>query len=222
MSKNGKLGCAALALLFVIVSVIVFVVPIEKTPAIWIAYAFTCVAFVAQIIIWKIGFKDESLKSKFLGIPIIRVGFTYLVLQIIVLAVFLLIPKTPEWIVIIVCILILGISLVCMISSEVGRNIIENTEKKVNAKVSYIREIQVDIEMCAERETDPKIKKQLFDLAERVRYSDPMSSESLATIENKIINKISELDGSDNKHAVIKDIDLLITERNKKCKIIKY
>jgi hypothetical protein len=49
-----------------------------------------------------------------------------------------------------------------------------------------------------------------------------MSSESLATIENKIINKISELDGSDNKHAVIKDIDLLITERNKKCKIIKY
>jgi hypothetical protein len=109
-----------------------------------------------------------------------------------------------------------------MISSEVGRNIIENTEKKVNAKVSYIREIQVDIEMCAERETDPKIKKQLFDLAERVRYSDPMSSESLATIENKIINKISELDGSDNKHAVIKDIDLLITERNKKCKIIKY
>lgn len=47
MSKNGKLGCAALAILFVIVSVIVFVVPIEKTPAIWIAYAFTCVAFVA-------------------------------------------------------------------------------------------------------------------------------------------------------------------------------
>lgn len=221
MSKNGKLGCAALALLFVIVSVIVFVVPIEKKPAVWIAYAFTCVAFVAQIIIWKIGFKDEALKSKFFGIPIIRVGFTYLVLQLIALAVFLVIPKAPEWIVIIVCILILGISSVCMISSEIGRNIIENTEKKVDAKVSYIREIQADIEMCAERETDPEIKNQLLDLAEKVRYSDPMSSDILAEIENKISNKISELDTSDNKQAVIKEIDLLITERNKKAKMTK-
>ena len=221
MSKNSKLGCTALAILFVIVSVIVFVVPIEKTPAVWIAYTFTCVAFAAQIIIWKIGFKDKALKSKFLGIPIIRVGFIYLVLQLIALAVFFVIPKAPEWIVVIVCILILGISSVCMISSEVGRNIIENTEKKVNAKVSYIREIQVDIEMCAERETDPEIKNQLLDLAEKVRYSDPMSSESLATIENKIVNKISELDTSDNKQAVIKEIDLLITERNKKSKLNK-
>ena len=221
MSKNSKLGCAALAILFVIINVIVFLVPIEKSPAVWIAYTFTCVAFVAQIIIWKIGFKDEALKSRFLGIPIIRVGFTYLVLQIIALAVFLLIPKTPEWIVVITCILILGISSVCMISSEAGRNIIENTEKNVNAKVSYIRDIQADIEMCAERETDPEIKNQLLDLAEKVRYSDPMSSESLANTENKIINKISELDTSDNKQAVIKEIDLLITERNKKSKLNK-
>lgn len=132
-----------------------------------------------------------------------------------------MIPKAPEWIVIIVCILILGISSVCMISSEIGRNIIENTEKKVDAKVSYIREIQADIEMCAERETDPEIKNQLLDLAEKVRYSDPMSSESLATIENKIVNIISELDTSDNKQAVIKEIDLLITERNKKAKMTK-
>ena len=221
MSKNSKLGCTALAILFVIVSVIVFVVPIEKTPAVWIVYAFTCVAFAAQIIIWKIGFKDKALKNRFLGIPIIRVGFIYLVLQLIALAVFFVIPKAPEWIVIIVCILILGISSVCMISSEIGRNSIENTEKKVDAKVSYIREIQADIEMCAERETDPEIKNQLLDLAEKVRYSDPMSSESLATIENKIVNKISELDTSDNKQAVIKEIDLLITERNKKAKMTK-
>lgn len=108
-----------------------------------------------------------------------------------------------------------------MISSEIGRNIIENTEKKVDAKVSYIREIQADIEMCAERETDPEIKNQLLDLAEKVRYSDPMSSDILAEIENKISNKISELDTSDNKQAVIKEIDLLITERNKKAKMTK-
>ena len=221
MSKNSKLGGVALAILFVVVSVIVFAVPLKKTPSVWIAYAFTCVAFATQIIIWKIGFKDEALKSKFLGIPIIRVGYVYLALQMVALAVFLMIPKTPEWIVIIACVLILGISSVCMISSEVGRNVIENTEKKVNAKVSYIREIQADIEMFAERETDSEIKKQLLGLAEKVRYSDPMSSESLANIENKIINKINELDTSVNKQVVIKEIDLLITERNKKARITK-
>ena len=197
MSKNSKLGYAILAICFIVVSVIVFVLPIEKTPTVWIAYAFTCIAFVLQIFVWRIGFKGEALKSKFLGIPIIKVGYIYLVLQVIALSAFLAIPKTPEWIAITVCILIVGISSVCMISSDIGRNIIENTEKKVNTKVSYIREIQVDLEMCAERETDPEIKKQLFDLAEKVRYSDPMSSESLATIENKIVNKISELDTSD-------------------------
>lgn len=221
MGKNSKLGYAILAISFIVVSVIVFVLPIEKTPTVWIAYAFTCIAFVSQIFVWKIGFKGEALKSKFLGIPIIKVGYIYLVLQVIALAAFLAIPKTPEWIAIIVCILIVGISSICLISSDIGRNIIENTEKKVNAKVSYIREIQTDLEMCAERESDSTTKEQLLNLAEKVRYSDPMSSNKLTEIESKISDKISELDNSDNKQTVIKEIDLLITERNKKSKLNK-
>lgn len=83
MSRNKKLGYVILLIAFVIVSVVAFALPTAKTTSFWVAYIFTCIAFVAQVFIWNIGFKDNTpLRSKFLGIPVIRVGYIYLVFQL--------------------------------------------------------------------------------------------------------------------------------------------
>lgn len=81
-----------------------------------------------------------------------------------------------------VCSIIAGVSAVCMISSNAGCNEIERVEANVQKKVFYIRELQAAIELLADNESDAAVKTALAQLAERIRYSDPMSSEQLADL----------------------------------------
>ncbi len=222
MSINKKLGYVILLIAFVIVSVVAFALPTAKTASFWVTFVFTCIAFAAQVLIWNIGFKDNTpLRSKFLGIPVIRVGYIYLVFQLIALAVLVAYPDLPVWITIIINLLIIGISAICMIAAEIGRDIVSNVEEKVQSKISYIREIQTDIEMVAERESDSAIKQKILKLSEKVKYSDPISSDELSELEKRISDKVKELNNADDKSAIVDEIELLLLERNKKCKIYK-
>ena len=93
---------------------------------------FTVIAFAAQIIIWKTAFgRGESLKSKFLGFPMIHIGIVYLVAQILVLAVFLYFPALPPWSSVVVCTVIAGIAAICMIAVAAGCSEIRRVEEKV-------------------------------------------------------------------------------------------
>lgn len=218
MKKNTKLAYAVLGIVFILFNVIAFAVPTDKTITFWIAYAFTFVAFVLQIGIWNAAF---TLKSKFLGIPIIYVGIVYLVLQLIAFAVFMIFPLIPSWIVVIACALVLGISAICLISADVARDEVNRAEEKVNQKVFYIRELQADVEMLAEQEQNSKIKTGLTKLAEKIRFSDPMSDEQLSDLDSKISTKVAELKTVSSKLEIITELNSLLDERNKNCKILK-
>lgn len=222
MSKNKGMAYAVLGIFFVIFNVIAFAIPTAKTTTFWVAYIFTLIAFVMQPFIWKLAFKDtDTLKSKFLGIPLISVGVIYLLVQIVVVAVFMALSFVPSWIAIVVCILILGVSAVCLIGTETGREEINRVEQKVSKKVFYIKSLQIDVEMLAKAEVDADTKIALTNLAEKIRFSDPMSNEVLLEIEDKINAKVEELKVTKDKMTIITTIDLLLTERNKKAMILK-
>lgn len=222
MKKNKNMAYAVLGIAFVLFNVIAFAVPTAKTATFWIAYVFTAVAFASQIAIWKFAFKGaDTLKSKFLGIPLISVGIKYLIVQIIAFAIFMALPLTATWIAIVVCALILGVSAICLIGTETGREEINRVEEKVEKKAFYIKSLQVDVEMLAIAETNTDIKVALAKLAEKIRFSDPMSNETLVDLETEITAKVKELKTAENKLEIITIIDSLITERNKKAKILK-
>lgn len=222
MKKNKGLAYGVLTIAFVLFNVIAFAVPTAKTATFWVAYVFAAVAFASQIAIWKFAFKGaDTLKSKFLGIPLISVGITYLIIQIIAFAIFMAFPIAPTWIAIVVCALILGISSICLIGTETGREEINRVEEKVEKKVFYIKSLQVDVEMLASTETDADTKAALAKLAEKIRFSDPMSNELLADLEAEITDKVNELKTAENKAEIITVLDSLITERNKKAKLLK-
>ena len=222
MKKNKGMAYAVLAIAFVLFNVIAFAVPTAKTATFWVAYVFTAIAFASQIAIWNFAFKGtDTLKSKFLGIPLISVGITYLIVQIIAFAIFMVFPIAPSWIAIVVCALILGISAICLIGTETGREEVGRVEEKVEKKVFYIKSLQVDIEMLASAETDADTKVVLTKLAEKIRFSDPMSNEVLVDLETEITAKVKELKTAENKAEIITVLDSLITERNKKAKLLK-
>ena len=221
MKKNSTKGYVILGILFALISIIAFAVPTVKTATFWIAYVFTAAAFAAQIIIWRTALGKETLKSKFLGFPVVHIGIVYTVIHVIAFAVFMFVPTLPTWSAIVVCSVIAGISAVCMISTDVGRNEIDRVEVKVQQKVFYIRELQADVELLADAETDADAKAVLTQLAEKIRFSDPMSHEQLVDLENKISAKVLELKTAPNKVEIITELNSLLDERNKKCKIAK-
>lgn len=224
MSKNKKLGYIILGIAFILFNVIAFAVPIDKTSVFWIAYAFTVVAFAAQIGVWNLAFrKAETLKSKFLGLPIIHVGVVYLIIQLIAFAVFLALPWIANWIPIIACVVILGISGICLITTEIGRDEVTRVEAKIQRRVSTIKGLQTDVELIAEIQTDRETKEALDALAEKIKYSDPMSDESLTSIEDEISAKITALktQSTDDTLALVKQIEMLLSERNKQTKTLK-
>lgn len=222
MKKNSSKGYFILGILFILVGVIAFAVPTAKTAAFWISYAFTVIAFAAQLIIWKAALgRSESLKSKFLGLPVLHIGIVYLVVQVVALIVFLSIPTLPIWSAVVACAVIAGISAVCMIASDVGRGEIDRVSAKVQEKTFYIRELQADVEMLEEQEQNPEIKISLTKLTEKIRYSDPMSNVALADLEDRIREKVTALRTADYKLEIIAELDLLLAERNRKAKILK-
>lgn len=228
MKKNAKRAYIILGIAFVLFNVIAFAVPTAKTATFWIAYVFTAVAFALQIRTWNTVFKaDDILKSKFLGIPIIHVSIVYLSFQLIAFAVFMVFTVIPSWIAVIICAMILGISAICLISADAARDEIARVEEKVNQKVFYIRELQADVELLAEQEQNPETKIALKKLAEKIRYSDPMSHGALQNVENRISEKYNELEfkikanNVESALEICKEIDALFVERNKKCKLLK-
>ena len=222
MKKNRTKGYAILGILFALVSLIVFVVPTAKTAAFWIAYAFTAAAFAAQIGIWKAALgKEDELKSKFLGFPILHIGIVYAALQLITLAVFMFAPTLPAWSAIVISAAVAGISAVCMISADAGRREIGRVEAKVWEKVFQIRELQADVEQLAGNEADAETKAALSQLAEKLRFSDPVSHEQLTDLEAQITEKVSALKAADNKGEILAEIHSLLDERNRKTKILK-
>ena len=222
MKKNSNLGYAVLGIVFVLFNVIAFAIPTVKTGTFWVAYAFSVVAFASQIGIWKVALgKEDTLKSKFLGFPVVHIGIIYLIVQTIVFAVFMAVPTLPVWSAIVVCALVLGIFAICMISAEAGRGEIERIETKVKQKVFYIKSLQVDVELLAKNESDSAVKAGLEKLAEKIRFSDPMSLPEMESIEKEIADKTNTLKTTADKLTVIAGIDALLAERNAKIKILK-
>lgn len=222
MKKNNLMSYLALGIVFVLFNVIAFVIPTDKTATFWTAYVFSVIAFAVQIPLWKIALgKKDTLKSKFLGIPVIHVGITYLIIQLISFAIFMIFPTLPVWLAVIVCAIILAISALCAIAGQAGADEINRVEEKIKVKRAFIQFLQTDIEMLYESETDAETKTALSKLAEKVRFSDPMSHEMLGELETKITAKVEELKTTADKKAIISEIELLLTERNKKCKILK-
>ena len=70
-------------------------------------------------------------------------------------------------------------------------------------------------------ESNSEAKRMLLQLAEKIRFSDPMSADELQDVESKIISKLEELKNCAEKAAIIQELNLLLIERNKKCKFLK-
>jgi hypothetical protein len=230
--KNKNMSLATTLIVLAIYNVVVFVIPFPKGGNFWAGYGFTMLAMLLTVAVGFYALNREGLKSKVYGVPLVSVAWRYLVTQIIVGAVEMclqFIPyKIPFQYGIALNTILLGCCLLGLIAVDTGKKIIEQIDEKIKEKVFYIKSLQVDVEGLADKAPDESTKKSLKDLAETIRYCDPMSSPQLATVENKIEAKVGEclanaVERKDNGaiKAACEELQLLLAERNRKCKILK-
>lgn len=219
---NKRNGYLILGIVFAVFTAIAFAVPFTKTAVFWVSYLFGLVAICFQIPLWNKALKGDSLKSKFLGLPVLYIGVTYLTVQLIISLIMIAVPGIPIWVAIIVDVVILAITCTLVLSGDVAKTAIEKTEEKVQTKTSFIKGLKADVDILLSKEEDPEVKKELESLADDIRYSDPMSSDTLEDIEKKIVEIVTAISIADqNKMDLIAEAKELIQQRNIKCKALK-
>jgi len=226
--KNNKLiGIIATIIVLAVYNVVVFVLVDDKERMFVISYIFTMIALVLPLIIQIIQYsKEQTQKSIFLKLSLYVVIFIYIVVQLIAGTGFMFLPDEQYKVSLIFQIIILALFAIMMLSTLFVKNVVEDLEGNVAEKRFYIKSLEADIQSMADRTEDALLKKGLKNLTDAIKYSDPMSHDSLSPLEHKIARLVAELETDISSHPEtaslkIKEIELAISERNRKIKILK-
>ena len=229
MGKNEKRGYAVLAIIFVVFSVIAFAVPFTKNSVFVLAYIFGAIAIAFQIYVFKLSFSHgEDAKSKFYGMPIANIGLYYLSVQLVLSLVEMIAAKIlPTWLAVIVNVIPIALALIGCITADVMRDEIERQDVQLKKDISNMRALQSMSSNFVGICLDEERKKQLQNLADEFRYSDPVSSEDTKELENELQQMMKELqcaiiDGDmDAVETLCMKAVAGLNERNRVCKLGK-
>lgn len=228
-NKNTVRGTIILGIALAAWLVIVLAVPFVKNAAYWLSFVFTLLAFAAQLYVFKISFRNgESVRSKFYGFPIARIGVLYLAVQLALgLLVMALAKWLPAWIGVILFVVTLAVAAVGCIAADMMRDEVERQDVQLKKDVSHMRAMQSKANALVNQCDAPVLKNELEKLAEDFRFSDPVSSEALADIEASLSACLDELqrsltDGDMDSAAVLcRRAKTVLVERNRLCKLNK-
>ena len=229
LTKNRKMFFAAVFIILAVFNTVVFIIPSDRGGWFWTGYGFSMLAILLTAAVGFYAFDRDGMRSKVYGIPLMSVAWRYFTIQLIVglLQMYWDLSAIPFQYGIALNAVLLGACLIGLLTVEAGKDEIERIDEKIKEKVFFIKSLQVDVECLIDKTSDESLKKILKDLAETVRYSDPMSSPQLAAVENKIEAKAAALAetvenaDSNASKALCNELQQLFAERNRKCKILK-
>lgn len=225
-----KHGLAILMAIFglVLFNVIAFAAPFIRGKTYWICYCFATISIIllfgAAVVCNSAG---KPLQSRFYGWQIITVSAVYLIVQMVASLIFMVVTTTPPWIAIVVSSVLLCLCLMGMVSTSADNIAIQKIDDTVKTKIGFIRALEQNVTAAADHCADDVLKGKVQRLGEMIRYSDPMSHPSLATLERDIEQQCIRLNEAisgrriEEATSVYEHIVSLLTERNQKCKSLK-
>lgn len=232
MKKNFKFYALGWFVLLGLFNLLAFIIPawptLEKyTASFWIGWGVTIGAFFGQLICAWVAFKEESAKKTFYNISLFTVSYAGLISMFVVAMICIIITPLPYWIAAIACALVLGLNIVAVAKAQVAINIVNNVDEKIEQATAFIYEMREESESVFARAKTDELKAASKKVRDGFKYSDPMSHESLTTIEAEIKNHFilftTAIAESNNDSIASEAEELLglITERNNKCKRLK-
>lgn len=228
MKAKSTVGFALIyAILLGVFNLLVFLLSKNRTDVFWLSYAFMTLAFVVQIVSMLLSFKTADVETAFFGIPLASFSVFYLCAEIVIGALFMIFQAAGFTLALIIQLLVLAAFLIIAIISLMARDTVRQIGETVKENVFSLKSVLIDVDMIRESCTDPDLKESLRKLSETIKYSDPMTNDSVASLEERILRKVSELriyvddnQLSDAKQ-VCGELERLYIERNKKLAISK-
>ena len=226
---NALRGWMVLGVLLAVYHVVVFALPFPRTAVFWVCYLFTLAALLVQIwVIRAAFFRGEGVKSKFYGFPIARVGAVYLAVQLVLGLVFMALGAVvPVWLPVVACALALGGGLVGLAAADAAREEVERQDRVLERDVSAMRRLQSRGAALAARCPEGELGRALAGLADRLRYSDPVSGDATRQAEEELSRCLDGLEEAADRGLSERGLELcrrtegLLEERNRLCRLHK-
>ena len=132
----------------------------------------------------------------------------------------------PAWITAVVCVLVLGIMLVCSITADIARQTVQKIEQTTKADTNLMVSLRTRSSQLVNRANDPALKKELERLAENIRYSDPVSSSAITGEEQRLVSALTQLEsavasGDSQAIELCRTVQAALDDRNSACKMNK-
>ncbi|MBE6910979.1 MAG: hypothetical protein E7473_00465 [Ruminococcaceae bacterium] len=231
MKKNDTNVALIFGITLFIFALAFIIIPFPKNATSWISFSFVVVSMAAGFGIIKYAFSgEETLKSKFYGVPIAKIGIVYPCAQIIICVILSAIAafvELPYWIPVLLSVVLLGAAAIGVIATSAVKVVLEEREAEEREVTKKVKLYNLDISYVVDVCKDMELKKDLTKLAEDFRYSDPVSSEATEEIEQRLTDELADLrtlvEANSKQEAMeeINKISILLSERNRICKAFK-
>lgn len=226
--KSGAMLGLIYLVIFVAYNLFLFLIFSDLNTVFWISYAFMLIAYLIHIgCVFTIA-KDFSVKALFFGIPLASFSIYFVCAELFTSLVFMIFREQASVkVTVVIQALLLCAFAVVAIVSIMTRDAVSNVGKKIKENVSFIKGMNVDVEMLMQRSTNPEVTNELRKLSEVIKYSDPMTNSTVAMQEQMIMQNMVELrtvfDAGDMEKVkeTCTKLGLLFVERNKKLMISK-
>lgn len=229
MKKDTMRGVVGLSVLLILYILIAFLIPFAKTATFWVSFVFTLIAFCVVAASIYIAFvKKPDAKSRFYGFPIARIGIIYGIAQLVAGLLLMALGKwVPVWLAVLMYAIMLGAAVIGLISADAVAEQIHAQDAKLKKDVAAMRAIQSKLSVLPGQCEDPVTAKCLTQLAEEIRFSDPVSSEATQETEADLNALTDELQKAvlENDTAAAQNLckrcQAVLMERNRLCKLEK-
>lgn len=230
--KKSKATLVATVILFgvllVVLNVVTFVAPIPKVndSVFYTSYGFAEGLILAEgiLVLTQLGYNKPE--RRVLGLPIVYSGFLAMLAQAVATSVFYLanaFVAIPIWVVIVVECLLVGfftiqITLGFLFKAKTAEN------KQTTSDTRFMDEFRARLDVLVSINKNDAIAKELEELQELARGSDPVSNEKTMDSEENLLNMLGDLDRSIKRgneveaREEIASVRDALTERNVFCK----
>lgn len=226
--KNYAMLGLIYLVIFIVYNLLVFLVFKGFNAVFWVSYGFMVVAHLIHIACILGISRNLSVRALFFGIPLGSFSVFFVGAEFFTSLVFMIFRNLASVkVTVVVQAILLCVFIVIAAVSLMTRDAVQSVDTKIKENVSFIKGINVDVEMLLQRSSDAEVKAALKKLSETVKYSDPMSNSVVAMQEQMIMQHLAELRtafDAGNMDAVKElsaKIELLFVERNKKLMISK-
>lgn len=201
--KLNKQAWTIWAITLIVIIALMAVIPFARTAAWWIGAGCTVLMFALCACAFCMAFrKDGKIESKLLGWPIFKVGYTALIVQLIVGAVIMGIAAfCPVWAAVIAELIVFAAAGIALTAKDAAREVVTQSEARVTDNTAAWKAIRAHANAIAAATGHPDLKK----LAEEIRYADPTP----ASIDGEIAQMLETLSSCADAESIRKAFGML-------------